>query len=115
MIMLKYTHTGNRRYDQAGGYIPKNWIETHKSELDTINSYFEARIKVYDADICGDQTHDFLFSNGKAYRLEYSWYCNTAEEKDDWGEVPWIIDEVHVAEITKAKANVPDKSNRDWL
>lgn len=113
---MKFTHTNNTYYRVGLGYTPKSWIDYDKPHKETIKKHLEDRVRVWDADICGDITIDFLFEDGKAYKLEYSWYCNEYGEEDEYGETPWIIDKYYIEEISADEAKVPDKKvGRDWL
>lgn len=114
--VMKFTHTNNTTYRKGTGSVPKAWIDygidNHKKN---VLKYFEDRVRVSDADICGDEKIDFVFDDGKAYRLEYSWWCNIHEEQDDYGDKPWIIDNYDIEEISIDDANVPTKKERDWI
>jgi hypothetical protein len=110
---MKFTTTENKTFRGHLGYVPKQWIcdefENHK---DSIWKYFVKNIKLYDWDICGTEIHDFLFQDGKAFRLEYSWW---SEWNNDDEEENGLKDEVLIHEISSEDANVPDKKIRDWL
>lgn len=113
---MKFTHTENTSYRKGIGSVPKPWIDYDKNHKKTIEQYLEDHVKVWDADFCGDITVDFLFEDGKTYRLEYSWYCNEHGEEDEYGEKPWIIDEYYIEEIALDAAKVPEKKiGRDWI
>jgi len=114
---MKFTTTNNNTYRAGIGTVPKSWIDYNLNHVESIDKYFYDKVQIYDADTCGDETHDFVFEDGKAFRLSYSWYLNASGEMDDDGEeLPWVIDERDVQEIDIADANVPDKKvGRDWL
>ena len=114
---MKFTTTYNTGYRTGIGPVPKSWIDYGLDHDKSINQYFEKKIQIYDADTCGDETHDFVFEDGKAFRLEYSWYLNEYKEVDSYGEeLPWVIDEYYIEEISIDDANVPEKKpGRDWL
>lgn len=111
---MKFTTTRNITYRSGIGYVPKNWIEAkndvHRS---VIKSYFYDEIKLWDWDISGEQTHDFVFDDGKAYRLEYSWWSEWHHEDE---EENGLKDEYTIEEIDIEEANVPEKRTvRDWI
>lgn len=110
---MKFTTTNNRTYRRGIGNIPKPWIEyTGKNHIDSVYEYFDEKLKHWDFDIAGDETHDFVFEDGKAFRLEYSWW------RDDWAgeDEDCLKDKVHVEEISIDDANVPEKKpGRDWI
>jgi hypothetical protein len=117
---MKFTTTDNTVYRAGIGSIPKAWIEytfkryeeygdVYKS---SIMKYFYERIRHWDFDVCGDETHDFVFEDGKSFRLEYSWW------RDDWAkeDEDCLKHEYYIEEITIDEANVPEKNiGRDWL
>lgn len=110
---MKFTTTNNKRYRAGVGYVPKPWLEyPDLNYLDSINEYFEDNIKLYDFDFCGNETHDFIFEDGKAFRLEYTWWRNDFAEEDE----SVINDEIEIEEISIEDANVPEKEmKRDWF
>ena len=114
---MKFTTTRNTVYRPGIGSIPKSWIEYDTDHEKSITKYFEDRVRIYDADTCGDETHDFVFEDGKAFRLTYSWYLNSSRDVDEYGEeLPWVIDEHDISEISIEEADVPEKKiGRDWL
>jgi hypothetical protein len=115
---MKFTTSMNITYRYNVGQMPKPWIDYDLDHLSSIEKYFEKNIEVYDADNAGDETCDFVFSDGKAFRLEYSWYLNVYREIDDetGEEYPWVIGEHTVKDITLDEANVlGKKAERDWL
>jgi hypothetical protein len=78
-----------------------------------INSYFYDNIKCWDWDSAFDEEHDFVFDDGKAFRLYYSGWAEWHHENDDDNG---LKDKRWVEEITVDEANVPDKTpERDWL
>ncbi len=117
---MKFTTTDNTVYRAGIGTIPKAWIEytfkryeeyedVYKS---SIMKYFDERIRHWDFDVCGDETHDFVFEDGKAFRLEYSWW------RDDWAEEDedCLKHEFNIEEISIDQTDVPEKKiGRDWL
>jgi hypothetical protein len=117
---MKFTTTENTIWRPGVGKIPKAWIEytfkpyeeyedVYKS---SIMKHFDERIRHWDFDVCGDETHDFVFEDDKAFRLEYSWW------RDDWAEEDEdsLKHEFSIEEITLEEANVPEKKiGRDWL
>lgn len=114
---MKFTTTNNTIYRAGIGSVPKSWIDYNLDHIESIDKYFQDKVRIYDADTCGDETHDFVFEDGKAFRLEYSWYLNAGGEVDDDGEeLPWVIYESRIIPIAIADANVLDKKvGRDWL
>lgn len=118
---MKFTTTENTRYRPGIGNVPKAWIEyTDKNYEDhgdvyqnSIINYFYAHIRHWDYDEGGDETHDFVFEDGKAFRLEYS-YWSEWHHKDD--EENGLKSEYFIKEISIDDANVPEKKiGRDWL
>jgi hypothetical protein len=110
---MKFTTTTNTTYRKGVGNVPKPWIEyPDKSHIDSIYAYFEDNIQIWDWDVCGDETHDFVFEDGKAFRLEYHWWTDMWAEEDE----SRMKTEVQVEEIPIEEANVREKkSGRDWL
>lgn len=110
---MKFTTTYNTAHRMGIGEIPKSWIEcVSETHEDCIRKYFVRNIKLYDFDICGDETHDFLFDDRKAFRLEYSWW---SEWYHDDVEENGLKDEVTIEEISSSDAKVPTEKLRDWL
>jgi hypothetical protein len=117
---MKFTTTENTTWRQGVGKIPKPWIEyTFKPYEDyedvyrsSIMEYYYDHIKCWDFDICGSETHDFVFEDGKAFRLEYSWWAEWYHDND---EENGLKDEYYIEEITLEEANVSEKKIRDWL
>lgn len=118
---MKFTTTDNWTFRSGIGNVPKPWIEftfkPHESYDDvyknSIRKYFYENIKVWDFDMAGSETHDFVFEDGKAFRLEYSWwmeYGNDDEEENGPTDVSTI------EEISIDEANVPEKTmGRNWI
>lgn len=104
---MRFTWTGNTTYTGA----PKPWGDYGEHHENTIHKFFFDVIKVYDADTCGDKTIDFVFEDGFAYRLEYSWWFSI-NDHEDYHE---LCDEWSVSEIALEEANVPSKTFRDWV
>ena len=71
---------------------PYPWCDMGLSEKETVEKYLERYVKVYDADICGNVTIDFVFDSGKAYRLDYSWWIDIEGDQ-------WLCDEEFIEEI----------------
>jgi len=111
--MMKFTTTYNTRSRSGIGNIPKSWIESDLTDhTEIIETYFENHIRHWDFDVCGDETHDFVFDDGKAFRLEYGWW------RDDWADEDedFLKHEINIEEISMEEANVPEKKpGRDWL
>ena len=108
----------NTSYRYKIGPVPKSWIDYDLDHMKSIDKYFRDYIEIYDADNAGDETCDFVFADGKAFRLEYSWYLNIYRETDNetGEEYPWVMREHTVKEINLDEANVLDKKvERDWL
>jgi hypothetical protein len=111
---MKFTTTTNITYRSGIGDVSKPWIDygfdDHKK---SIWKYFKKNIKLYDWDSAGNETHDFVFEDGKAYRLEYSWWSEWYHEDDDRNGPR---DKVNITEISIDDANVMNKYTvRDWL
>lgn len=112
---MKFTTTENTTYRAGIGKVPKPWIEytditTHEA---AIKKYFYDRIKAWDWDCAFDETHDFVFEDGKAFRLEYSGWSEWHHENEDENG---LKDEWYIEEISIVDANVPEKKiGRDWL
>lgn len=119
---MKFTTTSNTSYRSKIGTFPKPWIEYNKfkkyEDLEdvyksSITKYFYENIKLWDWDICGDRTEDFVFEDGKAFRLNYSWWSEWHHEDD---EENGLKDEYYIEEISLEEANVPEKKIwRDWI
>ena len=109
---MKFTTTYNVTNRPSIGAIPKPWIDYDKDHMDSIYEYFYREIKLYDWDECGNETHDFLFEDGKAFRLEYSWWSEWYHDDD---EQNGLKDEYFIEEIDPEKAKLPSKIERDWL
>lgn len=110
---MKFTTTENKSYRGALGYVPKNWIDCGDTEYkDAIWKYFRDHIMIWDFDECGDETHDFLFDDGKAYRLTYSWWAEWFHEDEDENGLKY---ETVIDEISADEANVPTTAERDWI
>lgn len=110
---MKFTTTMNTVYRKGVGTFPKPWIEyPDKNHIDSIYAYFDKNIRIWDWDVCGDETHDFVFDDGKAFRLEYAWWTDYWAEEDE----SRMKTEVRVDEILLDDANVPEKKpERNWL
>lgn len=110
---MKFTTTMNTGYRKGVGTVPRSWIEyPDKNYLDSVYAYFDKNIQRWDWDVCGDETHDFVFEDGKAFRLEYTWWTDMWAGEDE----DRMKNEVHVEEISIDDANVPEKKpGRDWL
>lgn len=121
-MRMKFTTTENTIYRAGIGKIPKAWVEYKTFDpyedygdvyKNSIKKYFYAHIKLWDYDVCGNETHDFVFEDGKAFRLEYSWWAEWYHEDDDENG---LKSEYHIEEISIDEANVPEKKlGRDWL
>jgi hypothetical protein len=119
---MKFTTTRNTTYRQGVGTVPKAWIEYTSFGPDedledvynsSIMKYFYEHIKLWDWDVCGDGTHDFVFEDGKAFRLQYSWRVEGYHEDD---EENGLKDEWYIEDISFEDANVMGKEKeRDWL
>jgi hypothetical protein len=111
---MKFTTTNNHTYRAGIGNVPKSWIDYgYANHKESVWKYFNKNIKLWDWDEGGSETHDFVFEDGKAYRLEYSWWSEWYH-KDD--EENGLKDEVYIEVIALEDAKVPDKNvGRDWL
>jgi hypothetical protein len=118
---MKFTTTENKTYRIGIGEIPKPWIEYKLKEYEepdtiyknAILTYFRNNIRLYDFDQAGDETHDFVFEDGKAFCLEYSWWSEWHHEDE---EQNGIRDKYYIEEIALEDAQVPEKTmRRDWL
>ena len=109
---MKFTTTYNVTNRYPIGDVPKPWIDYGKDHMDSIRHYFYREIKLYDWDVCGEETHDFLFEDGKAFRLEYSWWSEWYHDDD---EENGLKDEYYIEEIDPETAKLPSKMERDWL
>lgn len=113
---MKFTTTENTTYRFGIGKIPKPWIESCKDctdiYKDTIVEYYYDNIRHWDFDFAGYETHDFVFEDGKAFRLEYSWWRDDYAEEDE----SCLKDEYYITEINIEEADVPEKKmGRDWI
>jgi hypothetical protein len=118
---MKFTTTMNTRYRTGIGNIPKAWIEyTDKNYEDhgdvyqnSISNYFYAHIRHWDYDSGGSETHDFVFEDGKSFRVVYDYWAEWYHEDDDDNGLKF---EFYIEEISIDDANVPEKKiGRDWL
>lgn len=111
---MKFTTTENIAYRMGIGYVPKNWIECEgKDYEDSIRKYFNDHIRIWDWDCAFDETHDFVFEDGKAFRLEYSGWSEWHHEDD---EENGLKQTYYIEEISIDEAKVPEKTiGRDWL
>lgn len=113
---MKFTTTENTIYRLGVGQVPKPWIEYSFTNdyvhLNSIMKYYYENIKMYDWDFAGNETHDFVFEDGKAFRLEYSWWRDDYAEEDK----SCLKDEYYITEINIEEAYVPEKKlGRNWL
>lgn len=108
---MKFTTTENRSYS-VGQYIPKSWIDYDLNHEKSIKKYFNGHIRVQDTDNCEFETHDFLFEDGKTFRLEYSYWIDQSNEDED---LNGFYDEYTIKEISADDADVPNKKDRDFI
>jgi hypothetical protein len=113
-VAMKFTTTSNYTYRAGIGNVPKAWIDFgHEDHEDSIWKYFKDNTKCWDWDACFDEEHDFVFQDGKAFRLYYSGWSEWHHEDD---EKNGLQDEVTIEEISLDEANVPEKHmERNWL
>jgi len=110
---MKFTTTDNYTYRGGIGNVPKAWINYNMDYKDSIWEYFYKNIKHWDYDTCDNETHDFVFEDGKAFRLEYSYWSEWHHEDE---EENGLRCEETIEEISIDDANVPSKIvGRDWL
>lgn len=111
---MKFTTTDNTVYRAGIGNIPKAWIEyPDKDYMDSIWEYFFNNIRHWDYDEGDNETHDFVFEDGTAYRLEYSYWSEWYHKNDDENG---LKNSVHIEKIMLDEAKVPEKKiGRDWL
>jgi hypothetical protein len=110
---MKFTTTNNTEYRKNIGQVPRPWISYQGTDHEAcVYNYFDRNIRLFDFDICGDETHDFLFDDGRAFRLEYSWW---AEWFHDDIEQNGLKEEYFIEEISPDQANVPTQKDRNWL
>lgn len=111
---MKFTTTENTTFRPGIGKIPKAWIEYPDMDHDgSIREYFWKHVKCWDWDNCFDEEHDFVFEDGKAFRLFYSGWAEWYHENDDENG---LKDEWYIEEISIDDAKVPEKKiGRDWL
>lgn len=111
---MKFTTTDNTFYRGGIGNIPKPWIEySCKDYLDSVYKHFYDHIKHYDYDSGDDEIHDFVFEDGKAFRLVYDYWSEWYHEDDDENGLKY---DIRIEEISIEEANVPEKKiERDWL
>lgn len=76
-----------------------------------IKKYFHEEIYHWDYDCAGDETHDFLFEDGKAYRLEYNYWSEWYREDEENG----LKHAYRIFEIKSDDAKVPSRKPRDWI
>ena len=113
---MNFTTSKNKDY-RNGTYVPRPWLDYNKPHFESIKQYFEEKMQVWDADNAGSDECDFLFEDGKAFRLYYSWYLNIYGEVDDetGEELPWVIGDSELEEISAEEAKTLDKKERDWI
>jgi hypothetical protein len=110
---MKFTTTENTSYKIGIGQVPKSWIESDTDDhIKTIRSYYMKHIHHWDYDCGEDEEHDFLFDDGTAYRLYYSYWSEWHHEDE---EENGLKDSYHIEEIKAENAKVPCKKQRDWL
>lgn len=114
MNKFRFNTTENTTYRSGIGYVPKPWIESQEEDhTSAIRKYFYDNIKIWDWDACGDETHDFVFDDGRAFRLEYSWWSEWHHEDEDENG---LKDSYYITEISINDATVPEKNpSRDWI
>lgn len=115
---MRYVASDNNNLDDSlrkcGFYKanrPKLWGTVDGEEKHIISSHFSKFVKIYDADICGDERIQFLFSSGKCFELNYIWWI---EYNPEWD----LLEDLYIDEITKDKLdkfNPCDLKDRDWL
>ena len=110
---MKYISSLNTTYRTGVGVIPTAWLETDfTDERAFIDKLIDDKIRVYDADICGDKTVDIHFDTGKSFRIEYSWYIGPDYDEmgNPCGEGK-LRDTVCISEIDNSTA----PAMRDWI
>lgn len=107
---MKFTTTENRSYSCT--VVPKPWIDYDLNHEKSIEKYFNRQIRVHDTDNCEFETHDFVFGDGKAFRLEYSYWIDHSNEDED---LNGFYDEYTIEEISVDNADVPNKKDRDFI
>ena len=109
---MKFTTSTNKTWRSSVGYIPKNWIDYGLDHEKSIQKYLDTQIRVYDADMCGDEVVEFVFEDGKSFKLEYSWWIDEFNEDP---ELRGLQDAVYIDEIEINKLKEVDTKERDWI
>lgn len=102
-------------YDYKGR--PYSWCDFGLDEEKTIEKYVQLILKVYDADFAGNTIVDFVFENGKIFRLHYGWWIENSEYSDDYDadSDEYISDEYFIENITFEASNLTMRTYRDIL
>lgn len=108
---MKFTTTENYSYRSPGMHVPKPWIDYGLDVEKSIRRYWDREIKILDADTAGYTETDFLFDNGKCYRLYYEWYLNFDHGEDE----SFIQDTYYIERINVKDADLPAIVERDYL
>ena len=113
---MKFTLTHNVNYRHGVGSVPAPWIETsHTDHEKAVLEYFHKHIRLLDFDSGDEETYDFVFEDGKAFRLEYHywWHHEYDEEHDE--DMSTSDYNISVRKISIDEADVPSKTLRDWI
>lgn len=110
---MKYTVSDNYIYRKNIGKVPKSWFESSLTEQrEIIENHFYKHIRIWDWDSCFDEEYDFLFEDGKAFRLYYSGWAEWFHEDE---EQNGLKSEWHIEEIASDRAKIPSKKIRDYI
>lgn len=109
---MKFTTSKNKTWRSGIGDVPKAWIDYDLDHKASINKYFDKHIRIYDADICGDKTVEFVFEDGKTFKLEYSWWIDEFNENP---ELRGLQDEIYLVEIESKELKEVKPLMRDWI
>lgn len=111
---MKYTSSLNTSYRPYIGYFPNPWLTSDlKDENKVIEEYIDDKIRVWDADICGNKEVTIYFESGNVYKVEYSWWIGS-DYDSDFNEIEdtySLKDEVHIEKVE----GVEIPKDRDWI
>lgn len=106
---MKYTTSYNVRYRPGIGEAPKPWIETDLTDHEKVmGKYHRDELYTYDADTCDNGDVFFVFDDGKAFKMEWSYWMDYDPEWE-------IHNEWHSEEIDITDTPLWMHKERDWL
>lgn len=99
---MRFTFTDNETYQRK----PRPWADYGLDEEASVEKFFYDHVKMYDADSCDDIVIEFVFENGKAYKLDYSYWIDYENGLED---------EKFITEIPIDDVTMEYKTYRDWM